>query len=259
MSERHLFDVPAEAYDRLVGRYLPTLAPAFADAAGVAPRMRALDVGCGPGGLTTVLVERLGADHVAAIDPSSSFVATCRERNLGTDVREGVAEDLPYADGTFDVSLASLVVGFLSDPAAGVGQMRRVTRPGGRVALAFWALDGMPLVATYWQAVASVTAPVHDDDDRPGRRPGDLARLLAQAGTTAVEESRLACRATYAGFEDWWSSFTGGAGPVGAHLRSLAPEDRERVRHACDRLLDHPRAQFTLEAAAWCAVGTVPG
>jgi 2-polyprenyl-3-methyl-5-hydroxy-6-metoxy-1,4-benzoquinol methylase len=72
------FDVPAEAYDRLMGRYLPTLAPAFADAAGVRTSMRVLDVGCGPGGLTRELVARTGADAVAAIDPSPSFVRACR-------------------------------------------------------------------------------------------------------------------------------------------------------------------------------------
>src|SRR3712207_6294336 len=86
------FVVPAAGYDRLMGRYLPTLAPAFADAAGVTADMRVLDVGCGPGGLTQELVTRVGACSVAAIDPSPPFVRACRDRNPGADVREGVAE-----------------------------------------------------------------------------------------------------------------------------------------------------------------------
>lgn len=255
-ADRSLFDVEAGSYDRLMGRYLPTLGVAFADSAGVAPGQRVLDVGCGPGGLTTVLVGRVGADRVAAVDPSATFVAACRERHPGVDVREGVAEELPYGDATFDASLASLVVGFMSDPVAGVAEMRRVTRPGGRLALSFWTLDGMPLLQTFWAAVAAVTGEAGSDDTRPGRRDGDLVRLLEGAGAGDAEQSRISGTATYADVDDFWSSFTGGAGPVGAYARRLTPEVAARVREECDRLLGHPRSPFTLEASAWCAVGT---
>lgn len=251
------FAVAAEGYDRLMGRYLDTLGPVFADAAEVTSGQHVLDVGCGPGGLTAVLVDRVGVDGtVAAIDPSPPFVAACRERHPGVDVREGVAEDLPYADAAFGASLASLVVGFLTDPVAGVCEMRRVTRPGGRVALSFWDLDDMPLLGTFWRAVASALGPTGGGEgERVGRRRGDLARLLQEAGTTVVVDGRLTCTASYADFEDWWSSFTGGAGPVGAFQVALTEEQRERVRTAADALLSHPRSAFTLRASAWCAVG----
>ena len=94
------FAAPAEHYDRFMGRYAPTLAVALADAAGVdvGAGMRVLDVGCGPGGLTRELAARVGAENVAAIDPAPQFAAACRERNPGADVREGVAEELPWAE-----------------------------------------------------------------------------------------------------------------------------------------------------------------
>jgi len=69
-----------------MGRYSTLLAPQFADLAGVVAEQRVLDVGCGPGALTTELVERLGASNVAAVDPSESFVAAARERHPGVDV-----------------------------------------------------------------------------------------------------------------------------------------------------------------------------
>ena len=99
------FTAPAEHYDRFMGRYVPQLAVALADAAGVEAGMRALDVGCGPGGLTRELASRLGADHVAAIDPAEQFADACRERNPGADVRVGGAEELPWDDGEFDAAL----------------------------------------------------------------------------------------------------------------------------------------------------------
>ena len=89
------FVVEADAYDRFMGRYSAPLAPAFAEFARIEPGVRVLDVGCGPGALTAELVSRVGADSVAAVDPSPPFVAAARERHPGVDVREAPAEDLP--------------------------------------------------------------------------------------------------------------------------------------------------------------------
>src|SRR6266542_4771613 len=90
------FAVAADAYDRFMGRYSTRLAPQLADFADVHRGQRALDVGCGPGALTGELVARLGADAVAAVDPSESFVVAARERHPGVDVRHAAAEELPF-------------------------------------------------------------------------------------------------------------------------------------------------------------------
>ena len=136
------FDVAADAYDRFMGRYSVLLSPQLADLAGVAAGQRVIDVGCGPGALTAELVARVGADSVAAIDPSEPFVEAARARNPGADVRLGSAEQLPFPDDTFAAALAQLVVQFMSDPAAGVGEMARVTRPGGAVVACVWDHGG---------------------------------------------------------------------------------------------------------------------
>src|SRR4051794_32555064 len=122
------FRIPAEAYDRFVGRYSPELARQLCDAAGVAAPARALDVGCGPGALAAELATRLGAEHVAAIDPSEPFAAAARARLPGVRVETGAAEALPFADREFDFALAQLVVNFMADAPAGVREMRRVSR-----------------------------------------------------------------------------------------------------------------------------------
>jgi SAM-dependent methyltransferase len=256
MTEPQFFAVAADSYDRLMGRYAPTLAVAFADAADVGPGQRALDVGCGPGGLTTELVARLGADRVTAVDPSATFVEACRARHPGVDVRQGTAESIAWPDHTFDVSLASLVVGFMSDPAAGVAEMRRVTRPGGRIALCFWDLDRMRLLDVFWRALRTIQPGSPGEAGRMGRREGDLAGLLEGAGATNIVSSELIATATYADLDDWWSSYTGGAGPVGATCRALGAEDQAQVRAEGSRLLGSPDGPFTLDAVAWCAVGT---
>ncbi len=251
------FDVPAEAYDRLMGRYLPTLAPAFADAAGVQRGMRVLDVGCGPGGLTRELVARTGADAVAAVDPSPSFVRACRERCPGADVREGVGEALPFPDSSFDAVLSSLVIGFLQDPAAGMREMVRVTRPGGTIAACTWE-GAMPVLRTYWGVAASLDPTVDPEPARFGTREGEIAALLEGAGLVDVRKEVLLAEATYTDFEDWFSPFPLGVGPVGAYYLSLDDDRRTALREATRAALGEPEGPFTLEARAWCATGVVP-
>ena len=86
------FDVAGEAYFRFMGRFAEPLADDFVAYAGVAAGQRVLDVGCGPGALTSRLVDRVGADAVAAIDPSAPFVeataaAAARRRRTVRDGR----------------------------------------------------------------------------------------------------------------------------------------------------------------------------
>ncbi len=254
---RASFSVPAKGYDLLIGRYLPSLAPALADAAGVGTGARALDVGCGPGGLTAELVARLGPENVAAIDPSTPFVEGCRERNPGADVRVGVAEDLPFADGSFDVTLACLVVPFMTDASAGIREMVRVTKPGGVVAACMWNYDRMPLINTFFRAAAEIDPAQAAEARRLGTQQGEIAGLLSDAGLTAVQESELAATAGYTGFDDWWSPMPLGVGPPGAFHQSLNEGQRETLHDRCFELLGRPAAPFRVTAHAWCATATV--
>lgn len=246
-----------DGYDRLIGRFLPTLAPAFADFASVRDGI-ALDVGCGPGGLTVELAARLGAERVAAIDPSAPFVAACRERVPGANVVEGVAESLPFADDEFDATLSSLAVGFMSDAAQGVREMARVTRPGGVVALCAWDRRRMQAIGRFWRAVGTATGVPPTDSALVGAQEGDIARLLREAGLTDVESSVVDSAARYTGFDDLWSGYTEGIGPVGKFLGGLDDGAVDAVREALRDDLDDPQGPFTLTATAWAARGTVP-
>ena len=154
------FAVGADAYDRFMGRYSIRLAPMFADLAGIVAGQRVLDVGCGPGALTSELVRRVGPGAVAAVDPSASFVAAAQARHPDVSVQPAVAEQLPFADDEFDAALAQLVVHFMADPVDGLREMARVTRPGGVVAACVWDHGGGcgPL-ALFWSAAGSAARP----------------------------------------------------------------------------------------------------
>ena len=132
------FHASAAAYDRLVGRYGPSLAAGLLAFAGVEPGMRALDVGCGPGRADRRPRRAAGARRGPRGGAVRALRGACRARVPGAEVVVAPAERLPFAAATFDVTLAQLVVNFLADPPAGVREMARVTRPGGVVAGCVW-------------------------------------------------------------------------------------------------------------------------
>jgi SAM-dependent methyltransferase len=253
------FTVPATHYDRFMGRYVPRLATALADAAGIRAGMRVLDVGCGPGGLTHELASRVGEDHVAAIDPSPPFAAANRERHPAADVRDGAAEDLPFADDSFDAALSSLVIAFMRDADAGAREMARVTKPGGVVAECMWDIPGggMTMLSTFWRAVSTVDAAAEGERARVGLREGEIAAVLERAGLEDVRSGTLDTSADYEDFDDFWTPFTFAVGPAGAYLATLTVEQQDAIRDECRRQLGDPDGPFDLDARAWYARGVV--
>jgi SAM-dependent methyltransferase len=243
------FDVDADDYGRFMGRFSEPLAAQFVDLAEIRTGQRVLDVGCGPGALTMRLVERLGVEAVSAIDPSASFVASLRNRLPELDVRSGVVEELPFPDDAFDRTLAQLVVHFMSDPVAGLTQMRRVTRPGGLVAASVWDQTGGGPLGTFWRAVHETDPDARDESDRAGVRDGELAALCREAGFQDPESSSLTVNVRFETFAQWWEPYTLGVGPAGAYVAGLEPDRRELLRGRCERLL--PPAPFEVAASAW--------
>ncbi len=248
------FEVAAEAYDRFMGRYSQQLSPQLADLAGVRAGQRVLDVGCGPGALTAELVARVGDDAVSAVDPSEAFVAAARARYPGVDVQSATAEHLPFADGAFDAVLAQLVVHFMTDPVAGLREMKRVTSSGGTVAACVWdhAGERTPL-AVFWQAARGLDPGAQDESQLAGAHEGHLGELFAEAGLTSVEETSLEASVKFASFDEWWEPFTLGVGPAGAYAQTRDEASREQLRARCQELL--PAAPFTLSTWAWAARG----
>jgi SAM-dependent methyltransferase len=248
------FAVPADAYDRFMGRYSVLLSPQLADLAAVFGGQRVLDVGCGPGALTAELVTRVGPEAVSAVDPSEPFVAAARERNPGVDVRQASAEQLPFPDRVFDATLAQLVVHFMSDPRAGIAEMRRVTRRGGVVAACVWDhAGGQGPLSPLWDAARELDPEVVDESRLAGSREGQLSQLFQSAGLSEIEETALSVGVEHPSFEEWWEPFTLGVGPAGSYVAGLDGERLAQLREHCRAQL--PDAPFVLTVRAWTARG----
>jgi len=129
-------------------------------------RPRILDVGCGTGANLLMLSQYGDAEGV---DISEDALAFCRERGL-EKVKLGAGEELPYDDGTFDLVTALDVVEHMDDDLAGLREMRRVLRPGGRVLLF------VPTFMFLWGVQDDVS------NHRRRYRLPELQRVLEQAG-----------------------------------------------------------------------------
>jgi SAM-dependent methyltransferase len=243
----------ANAYDRFMGRYSKPLAAEFADFVGLAPSGAVLDVGCGPGALTSELVVRVGAENVTAADPSEAFLEALHDRLPEVEVVRASVESLPFEDDLFDMSLAQLVVHVIDDPVAGLREMARVTRKGGVIAACVWDFtDGGPL-GPFWKAARALDPEIEDEGAWAGTRAGQLAELFREAGIAEVADGAVSVDVEHAAFEDWWEPFTLGAAPSGKYVAGLDPDRRDALRDRCREML--PKPPFVVSAKAWAARG----
>jgi ubiquinone/menaquinone biosynthesis C-methylase UbiE len=152
----------AEAYERFMGRWSRLVAPQLVDFTDVPDRGRFLDVGSGTGALAFALVERKLQAQVRGIDPSKEYVAYANRRNAFPDrvsFEEGDAQQLCFADASFDASLSLLVFNFIPNPRKALREVRRVTKPGGRISAAVWDYGGgMRMLRAFWDGAVSIDA-----------------------------------------------------------------------------------------------------
>jgi SAM-dependent methyltransferase len=256
MSET--FQRPAAAYDRLVGRYSTPLAGELVAFAGIERGMRALDVGCGPGGLTAVLAELLGGENVAGAEPSEQFAAAARERVPDAEIVQAAAEALPFDDDRFDAVLSQLVINFMADAEQGVREMARVARPGGTVASCVWDYTGgMTLLRGFWDAARDVEPERAAGNDEGSlmrwTREDELRSLWEGAGLGDVRTGALTVHVSYSSFDEVWLPFLDGAGPAAAFAASSP--DPDRLRDALHQRLAVPDGPFELPATARAVAG----
>ncbi|NEM89936.1 class I SAM-dependent methyltransferase [Galbitalea soli] len=251
-----IFDVAADSYQRFMGRYSDPLSALFVDALAPTPGSRALDVGAGTGALTAQLARVLGEEAVAAVEPSPPFLAALRERLPRVDARLAPAEAIPFAAHAFDLTVAGLVVNFMTEPLVGIAEMRRVTRSGGRVAASLWDFSGgrAPL-SLFWRAASAIDPAAEDEAALVGARPGYLGELFESAGLHEVRSGELTVRVPYADFEEWWTPYTLGVGPAGAYVTRLDDEARAALRRECEALLGP--GPGAIEGTAVTTVGVV--
>jgi ubiquinone/menaquinone biosynthesis C-methylase UbiE len=255
-------------YERLMGRWSRRLAPLFIDHAGVAEGEELLEVGCGTGSLTFALMAAAGLASLTAIDHSKIYLAAAqaKDRDARICFEQGDGCSLRFADASFDRAVSMLVLpSVLPQPELMVAEMRRVTRPGGIVAAAFWdSPGGSPSQRMLWDTAAALddaAAAARDRTmSRPIYAPGALARMWAEAGLTEIGQRSLMIRMDFADFADYWEPFASGEGALGAYVATLDDAARDRLqRHLRSAYLTgRPDGERSFVAVALSCRGVVP-
>jgi SAM-dependent methyltransferase len=263
-AEAKMFAASA-GYERFMGRWSRLLAPGYIAFAGVKNGDRVLDVGTGTGSLALAIEASMPASEIVGIDPSEGFIAYARKNAKSTRLHFeiGDAQALKFDDGSFDNTLALLVMNFIPDHNKAIAQMRRVTRAQGIVSACVWDYGaGMQMLRFFWDEAVALDPAIEPRDERHMKlsQQGALAALWRNAGLINVKEEPLSIDQTYSSFNDYWEPFTKGAGPGGAYVVALSEDRRQQLEARMRRRLlgDRQEGPFTLSARAWCTRGEVP-
>jgi ubiquinone/menaquinone biosynthesis C-methylase UbiE len=166
IKERQRLGWEAGDYPR-VGNTLQLMAERLVEAADVHAGQRVLDVGCGQGNAAIAAARRF-ADSTG-VDYAASLLGQGRERadaeHLTVAFTEGDAEQLPFPEASFDATLSTVGVMFAPNQERAAAELIRVTRPGGKIALASWTPEGLVgalfrTIGTYAPPPAGVRSPM---------------------------------------------------------------------------------------------------
>ena len=261
MSEPQIRFDDGAAYERMMGVWSRLAGDIFLD--WLAPRsgLRWIDVGCGNGAFTELLVERCAPAEVQGIDPSEGQLAFARTRPAArlAQFRQGDAMALPFADNSFDAAAMALVIFFVPEPAAGVAEMARVVCPGGPVASYAWDIEGggfphEPLLAE----MRAMGLPPIRPPSFAASRMENLRTLWTGAGLDRIETREITVHRTFEDFDDFWGAALLGAS-IKATVARMTSEQLERLKESvCAQLsADHDKP-LTLSARANAIHGRVP-
>ena len=261
MAEQQIRFDDGVAYERMMGKWSQLAGNIFLD--WLAPRsgLRWLDVGCGNGAFTELLVERFAPAEVQGIDPSEGQLAFARARPAvrAAKFSQADAMALPFSENRFDVAVMALVPFFVPDPAKGVAEMKRVVCPGGTVASYVWDMfgGGVPLEPIQAEMRALGVTPLLPPRSDVSRTEA-LRDVWTGAGLEAVETREISVQRTFADFDDFWTTTLQGSS-VGPTIAAMTSGDVELLKtQVRARLPSGPAGRIAYGARANAVKGRVP-
>ncbi len=249
-------------YEPYVGRWSRLVAKEFLAWLDVPPKSDWLDVGCGTGALTELILLQTQPRSVKGVDPSAGFLEHARAHVVDAKAtfEVGDAQALPVRSEQFGAAVAGLVLNFVPDPSMAVREMARAVRPRGMVAAYVWDYAGkMELMRCFWDAAVELDRGASELDE--GRRfplcgPVPLTELFTKAGLREVQTQAIDVPTRFRDFDDYWRPFLGGQAPAPGYAMSLSEERRGALRDRIRAKLPIARdGSIGLIARAWAVRG----
>jgi SAM-dependent methyltransferase len=235
----------------------------FIDWLAAPPGLAWIDIGCGNGAFTELLVDRCAPAEVQGVDISEGQLSFARARPAArlAEFRQGDAMAVPFPAQRFDAAVMTLVLVFLPEPAKGIAEMIRVVKPGGLVALYMWDMlgGGFPLDPIIRELEAVGVMP-----PRPPRleasRLDAMQALARDACLRDVEARSIVVQRTFTDLDDLWATSVLKSPSLQAAVAGMPALDVGSVKRALRaRLPADNHGRITYSARANAIKGRAPG
>lgn len=261
MAQQEIRFDDGASYEQMMGVWSRLAGEVFLEWLAPPAGLRWIDIGCGNGAFTNLLVERCAPADIVGLDPSEGQLAFARTRPALRQVGflDGDAMALPFPAGRFDAAVMALVIVFVPDPAKALDEMVRVVGPDGTVAAYVWDMmdGGFPLDPILVEMRAMGLTPPRPPSVEACRTDA-LRDLWTRAGLAAVETRTITVHRTFVDFDDFWT-ISSKASTIAPTLAATNPGDtdtlKERVRH---RLRPGTGGGMGYDARANAIKGRVP-
>ncbi|HKX07667.1 MAG TPA: class I SAM-dependent methyltransferase [Stellaceae bacterium] len=262
MAETQIRFEDGAGYERMMGVWSRLAGNIFIDWVAPSAGLKWIDVGCGNGAFTELLIERCAPAEVQGIDPSEAQLAFARGRPAArmADFHKGDAMALPFSENRFDAAAMALVIFFVPTPAKGIAEMARVVSPGGTVAAYAWDIlgGGFPLEPVRAEMRAMGLQPANPPSVSAAALDA-LQELWTRAGLRDVATREISVERTFADFDDFWATSLLSAS-LGSAIAGMPTADRERLKAGVRaRLTADTAGRITFGARANAVKGRVPG
>jgi ubiquinone/menaquinone biosynthesis C-methylase UbiE len=225
----------AMAYEKFMGRWSTLVARKFLNWLNIPFAQRWLDVGCGTGSLTKLILDFYQPEEIISIDPSSDFISYADSSIVNPVVhfKIGLAQSLELSSNSIDAVVSGLALNFVPDPRAAVLEMARVLKVGGKIGIFLWDYTiGMQMLRFFWDAAAKIDKKAKNMDE--GIRfaicqEATLKSLLLDAGLKQVETKLFKVKTVFKNFNEYWQPFLGGVGPAPGYVMSLNKQERKKL------------------------------
>jgi SAM-dependent methyltransferase len=251
------------AYDRYMGRWSKLIAQKFLSWLAIPPACTWLDVGCGTGTLTRLILERYQPKEIYSIDSSRDFIQEAQQSipNPSIHYKVGTAQSLEQDSNSIDVVVSGLVLNFVPQPETAVSEMVRVTRSGGTIGIFVWDyMEGMQMLRYFWDAAVDLDPEASEHDEGaifPVCQEGQLEFLVREAGLKQVEAIKIEAKTVFQNFDDYWQPFLGNVGVASIYTMGLSQKNRRKLEEKLRRSLPiDDDGSISLMAKAWAVKGT---
>lgn len=261
MADHKIAYTDGATYERTIGKWSQLAGEVFLDWLAPPAGLSWIDVGCGNGAFTELLVNRVAPRAIEGIDPADAQLAFARSRLTAhvAKFQKGDAMSLPYPKGHFEAAVMALVVFFVPDPPKGIAEMARVVQPGGIVAAYVWDMmnAGFPFNAMQTEMKQMGIPPMYPPTSEFSSVEA-LRKLWATAGLISIDTTQYPVQRTYDDFEDLWfaSSHTSSVAPM---FNAMSAADADVLKTRMRALYpEKARTSITATARVNAVKGKVP-